>query len=371
MRRTLYQETIAAGLNSIIDENVQCEDDWADNLDVIISKTADALQISANSCVPKRMPKPYVKSYWNMELTALRRHVSHCRKLCIEQGKPRGKQFECFSNYKDAKREFRKAQRRAIYMEEVKNFESLENQHDVDRCSFYRKISKKSQTANIPGGVLMENGVRITEKREVLDIWRKHYHELYTPQVCTHFDNEFKAYVEGKVKEYSVNSLGIKDDPLEKPFEYDEVVTVLTTLPNSKVGGTDNITYEHLKFGGQILLNFLLKLFNIIRLSECVAESWTVGRVVSILKSGKKNRMERGSYRGLITLLNVMGKIFERLFLNRWLPRFEEHGTPNQFQYAYQNNKSCVLSSFCLQESVMYNVERGSKVYCCSSSGLD
>ena len=76
MRRTLYQETIAAGLNSIIDENVQCEDDWADNLDVIISKTADALQISANSCVPKRMPKPYVKSYWNMELTALRRHVS-------------------------------------------------------------------------------------------------------------------------------------------------------------------------------------------------------------------------------------------------------------------------------------------------------
>ena len=72
----------------------------------------------------------------------------------------------------------------------------------------------------------MVNGVRITKKHEVLDIWRKHYQELFTPQVCTHFDNEFKAY-ERKVMEYVANSVGIKDDPLERPFEYDEVVTVL------------------------------------------------------------------------------------------------------------------------------------------------
>ena len=49
MRRT-HQETIAASLNTIIDEHVWCEDEWADNLDVIISKTAAALQFYSNSC---------------------------------------------------------------------------------------------------------------------------------------------------------------------------------------------------------------------------------------------------------------------------------------------------------------------------------
>lgn len=149
-------------------------------------------------------------------------------------------------------------------MEEVKNYERLANQHDVDRTSFYRKISKTSRTATVPGGVLMENGVRITEQQEVLDIWRNHYEELYTPQSNSVFDDEFRVYVEQKVEEYSTLSIECKDDPLEMPFSHDEVSSVVTTLPSRKVGGTDNITYEHLKYGGFALIDFLVKLFNII-----------------------------------------------------------------------------------------------------------
>ena len=59
-------------------------------------------------------------------------------------------------------------------MEEVKNFERFENRHDVDRSSFYRKISKSSRTDKILGGVLVENGQRITQQCEVLEVWRKH-----------------------------------------------------------------------------------------------------------------------------------------------------------------------------------------------------
>ena len=54
-----------------------------------------------------------------------------------------------------------------------------------------------------------------------------------------------------------------------------------------------------------------------------------------------------------------MGKIFERILLNRWIPK--AIGIPNDFQFAYQKNKSCVLSSFFLQEIINHNVEKGAK----------
>jgi hypothetical protein len=74
--------------------------------------------------------------------------------------------------------------------------------------------------------------------------------------------------------------------------------------------------------------------------------------------------LNKDHYRG-ITLLNVIGKIFERLVLQRWLPVFETWGVPNPLQFAYQKNNSCINASFVLQEAVAHNVERGSKVYCC------
>ena len=88
--------------------------------------------------------------------------------------------------------------------------------------------------------------------------------------------------------------------------------------------------------------------FNAVRNLEHVVENWVVGSVVSLYK-GKKSRCHKANYRG-ITLLNVIGKIFERLILNRWTPTFQLLGIPIDFQFAYQENKSCVQSSVVLQE---------------------
>ena len=150
------------------------------------------------------------------------------------------------------------------------------------------------------------------------------------------------------------------DDPLDVPFEVDEVIKVVQHLPSGKAD--DKITYEHLKYGGSCLIDFIVNISNVIRVEEHVAKSWTVGSITSILKGGKKNKLNKANYRG-ITLLSVLGKVFEKLFLDRWIPRFTSLGIPIEFQFASQNNKSCILSSFSLQESIHYNIERGSKVY--------
>ena len=141
------------------------------------------------------------------------------------------------------------------------------------------------------------------------------------------------------------------------------MATIGKNLPNGKAGSLDCITYEHIKYGGVALHTILTKIFNAVCNLEHVVENWVVGSIVSLYK-GKKSRRPKANYRG-ITLLNVIGKIFERLLLNCWTPTFQLLGNPNDFQFAYQENKSCVQSSFLLQEVIHANTEKGSKVFCC------
>ena len=53
-------------------------------------------------------------------------------------------------------------------------------------------------------------------------------------------------------------------------------------------------------------------------LDTCNFEKLPEQLIISILNAGKRKMLEKPSYRG-INLLNVMGKVFERLFLNRWM----------------------------------------------------
>ena len=49
-----------------------------------------------------------------------------------------------------------------------------------------------------------------------------------------------------KIEEYSPESFKVCDDPLDTPFEVDEVAEICQHLPNGKAGGLDGIQYEHL-----------------------------------------------------------------------------------------------------------------------------
>ena len=105
----------------------------------------------------------------------------------------------------------------------------------------------------------------------------------------------------------------------------------------------------------------LTTLLNAIRNIEIVPSALAAGDI----RTNKKIRHNKDNYRG-ITLLNVVGKIFERLILDRWMPFLVEKGFPNCLQFAYQKiNKSCIDASMSLQEAVLHNIELGSKVYCC------
>ena len=148
----------------------------------------------------------------------------------------------------------------------------------------------------------------LTDKEEVLEVWRNHYETLYTPQQNDNFDKEFKILVEKKLQEYLVKSYDFHDDPLDTPFQLNKVSAICKQLPNGKAGGLDGVQYEHLKYASDSCLTLLTTILNGIREFEDLPESTIVDVIISLFKGKMKSKLDKDNYRG-ITLLNVIGKI--------------------------------------------------------------
>ena len=235
----------------------------------------------------------------------------------------------------------------------MKNLEEDAHLYDFDRSTFQKIMSKKRNLRGRPRNELKIDDRLIQDEKELLNIWKYHYEELYTPKYNPMFDKEFKHFVETKVHEFESRNEQDPNDPLDQPFSVDQVQTICRKLPNGKSGGIDISLYE-----------LLTKLFNAMRDLEYVPESCALGKIISLFKGKKKDRLKKCNYRG-ITLLNVLGKGFERLILNLWMPKFQELGIPHPLQFAYQTGRSCTQGSFVLREAFYYYLERGSKVYAC------
>ena len=75
----------------------------------------------------------------------------------------------------------------------------------------------------------------------------------------------------------------------------------------------------------------LRELFQLIWESECIPEHWGEGMIVSLFKKGDQE--DPNNYRG-ITLLNVVGKLFNKVLNYRLLYWLEEHNKLSESQVA-------------------------------------
>jgi hypothetical protein len=92
-----------------------------------------------------------------------------------------------------------------------------------------------------------------------------------------------------------------------------KVETIVNSLPNGKVPGLDDITYEHVKYGGSKLKETLVYLFNCIINEEIIPKSFKLAVKIPIPKSNKDD-MAFDNSRG-ISLLTTFNKILESITL--------------------------------------------------------
>jgi len=127
-----------------------------------------------------------------------------------------------------------------------------------------------------------KDGMLLTNIDDILDRWKEYCEKLYNHEV--QIDLETITMLANKESQHHYD----KDPPILK----DEVIAAIEKLKNNKSPGTDNITAELLKAGGEPVINILYKTNNTILQSGEWLDRLTESIVIPLPKGNTKKMQQ-------------------------------------------------------------------------------
>ena len=147
----------------------------------------------------------------------------------------------------------------------------------------------------------------------ILNVWREHFENLYTPKESPDFDQGFYEHVTDRVN--SLNTEVDGDKFVDKQFELKEVEDAIGTLHKRKASGYDSISTEHLVYGGYQVVVILTLIYNHILRLEYIPVNMRRGIQIPLFKGKGTCCLDPDNYRG-ISLLTNFNKVYEVLIQN-------------------------------------------------------
>jgi hypothetical protein len=143
--------------------------------------------------------------------------------------------------------------------------------------------------------------------------------------------------------------------PTSKPklTDPDEVQEAIRGLKIGKAPGPNGIPNRALKHLPMRAVSLLVQIFNAVLRTHHFPPVWKHARVISILKPGK-DPAQPSSYQR-ISLLDMIGKLFEKILLTRILYEVGEHGLPWDKQFGFRPRHSTSLQLARLVERITRN----------------
>ena len=138
-------------------------------------------------------------------------------------------------------------------------------------------------------------------------------------------------------------------DELDECISEAEIVKAIDNLKRNKCCGEDCILNEFFKDCKEIILPYLLRLFNCVFMSGFFPESWSTGCIVPIYKKGDVD--DTNNYRG-ITLISCLGKLFTSILNRRLLEWDKTHNILTDAQFGFRPGHSTVDAIFVLQSLI-------------------
>ena len=265
-----------------------------------------------------------------------------------------------YKEYKEAKVEFRKAQNKAIMEYEIKNMNEITKCQEMDQKYFWYIVNKHKRKGRNVHPIKTKAGIVLTKPGDICNEWKTYFQDLYTPQ-SNNYDKEFQHHVDESIVLMTGRSYLNKDYILEKPITRNEVKTAIKGLKRNKAPGFDNITAECFHYAGEKFIKCLVKLFNILCVTEYIPCQFKKGVIVPIPK-GDKDKSCKDNYRG-ITLLTVISKVYEKCIIKRVENWATMHNMINFQQGAAQRNCSSIHVSWLVQETIAKYIEQDKTVY--------
>ena len=326
----------------------------------------DCVNTASESNLPKRQFKSHLKPYWSHELKLLHIQMRRERRCWLNDGKPRGTAAS-YSRYKDSKCKFRRLLRQKFRQFEKEENERIDSLVEVDQKAFWKVVNSRRKTKrSTSGSEIQFDGNPVKDPDEITDGWCTYFTNLYKFTEDSSFKENFRKHVDTEINRIiSCDNSSYQQSPsiLSCCLTFEELESAIKSLPLNKAPGQDNITYEHIKYGGEVLKTCLFNLFDSILSSGMTPTKFKHGLIITLHKGAGKSFSNPDNYRA-ISLLPSIAKLFEKILLNR-LENSIIAKSIHPLQHGFQKGKSCKMVTFILQECVEYCREKGSSLYSC------
>lgn len=310
------------------------------NLDSIIEELTNDIANSAR--LSKLTSKKISKSrldFWTEELLQLKFKLRNAKEEAFETKNKSGK-----NNHKQLKAEYQRLLRRS-------KKEAFEKQCTVDmNLNPYKGLKKlaASQCRNDLPGELIINGESVTEKEVVVEkFWKSFFPRAKNKNMGPAQQNIIRNY-----KMY-----------LKEPFELpsppvtlSELKNCVYSIKNKAAPGTDGIGLDVIQAAYSIISNILLKLYNKCFELKHYPKVWKIEKETVLKKPNKPSYKDVKSFRP-ISVLNILGKIFEKIIHDRltWIAEKQEWFGNNQ--HGFCKGKSTETAMHTLANIVEENVK--------------
>ncbi|CAG2251232.1 unnamed protein product [Mytilus edulis] len=254
------------------------------DLDTLASKLTDKLKECANITIPSGSFNPNTKPYWSDQVKQAHKAERLARRTWINNGRPRGKSFPSYVEYKSAKNEFRNRQRFAYNAYMDNTYREIDEAAECDVRLFWRLISRrKCRKTNQISEILHDNR-QCKSPEDISNAFADFYAGVYTPTENAKFDSDFKAYVTEFV-----------DRTLESCAKYNgllpggeinivEIETAIRNLKLQKAPGYDKLQNEHVRYSGSKLQTVILRIFNAVIRFGRIPLCWKHGLLIPLYK---------------------------------------------------------------------------------------
>ncbi len=327
--------------------------------------------LASEEHVPKVKYKHYLKPFWKSEdyvLSQLHGNMRLSRIEWINDRRPRGAAYASYVKYKEAKRVFRRKMRELSCKAEREFYVEIEQAASVDQNQFWKLVNTRRKNRGNCTYELKVDGEIYRNPDDILQSWVEYFTSLYskTSDNDEKFNKDFFIQIEEEYRNIVEQCEDEIDEIMHEPIETDEVKWLIKKMKMGKAGGPDRLVNEHVKYGGDALIDHLTHLFNSVRTAENVPRKLKRGLLITLHKGSHKYSDDRRNHRG-ITLLNSIYKLMESLMLKRLKTWLCSTGKPfpNIQQGAYQPQLCSTMTSFNYQETIAYHQERQSKIYGC------
>ena len=278
--------------------------------------------ISTSNKINKMKSVPW----WTANLTIMRKRINALRR-----------QYQRTRNEEELRE-----RRKRKYFEERKKYQNEIKKEKFNSwkeyCSVTSSVNPWSQVYKLAAGKVRNNTIMTTlrkpdgsESTNIQDTIKTMMNHFIPEDI-----EEEESYYHKQIRKMVEEPIDTRDD-IE--FTQGEIKQTIESFNGKKAPGIDGITSGIYLRTFNNLPRLITEIYNQCLKRGCFPRRWKVAKIIPIPKPGKENSKDPSKYRP-ISLLNIEGKVLEKLLITRINYHLNKNGLLANSQYGFTPQKS-------------------------------